>query len=76
MTDVFSDAYAQARDAADSLRGFRDEFHLPLHDGAPQAYFVGNSLGLQPKGARAHVEEVLDKWATQAVEGHFTGEAQ
>ena len=76
MTDVFSDAYAQSRDAADPLRGFRDEFHLPLHEGAPQAYFVGNSLGLQPKGARAHVEEVLDKWATEAVEGHFTGPAQ
>jgi hypothetical protein len=53
-----------SRDAADPLRDFRDEFHLPLHDGKPQAYFVGNSLGLQPKGARAHVEEVLDKWAT------------
>ena len=76
MTELFSDAHAQARDAADPLRGFRDEFHLPLHDGAPQAYFVGNSLGLQPKGARAHVEEVLDKWATEAVEGHFTGQAQ
>lgn len=76
MTDLFSDAYAHSRDAADPLRGFRDEFHLPLHDGKPQAYFVGNSLGLQPKGARAHVEEVLDKWATQAVEGHFTGQAQ
>lgn len=71
-----SDAHAQARDAADPLRGFRDEFHLPLHDGAPQAYFVGNSLGLQPKGARTHVEEVLDKWAREAVEGHFTGSAQ
>ena len=30
-----------------------------------QAYFCGNSLGLQPRGARAHVEEVLDKWATR-----------
>ncbi len=76
MTEIYSDAYAQARDALDPLRHFRDEFHLPLHDGEPQAYFVGNSLGLQPKGARAHVEEVLDKWATQAVEGHFTGQAQ
>ena len=76
MTDSFSDQYAAALDAADPLRGFRDEFHLPLHDGAPQAYFVGNSLGLQPKGARAHVEEVLDKWAREAVEGHFTGSAQ
>jgi kynureninase len=76
MNDLYSEAHASALDAADPLRGFRDEFHLPLHDGAPQAYFVGNSLGLQPKGARAHVEEVLDKWAREAVEGHFTGSAQ
>ena len=76
MTELFTDHHASALDAADPLRAFRDEFHLPLHDGAPQAYFVGNSLGLQPKGARAHVEEVLDKWAREAVEGHFTGSAQ
>lgn len=76
MTDISSDAYALARDAADPLRHFRDEFHLPLHEGTPQAYFVGNSLGLQPKRARSYVEEVLDKWATQAVEGHFTGASQ
>ncbi len=73
---LWTDGYAGALDAADPLRGFRDEFHLPLHDGAPQAYFVGNSLGLQPRGARAHVEEVLDKWAREGVEGHFTGQAQ
>ncbi len=76
MTDLFTDAHAQAQDAADPLRDYRNAFHLPLHDGAPMAYFVGNSLGLQPKGARTHVEEVLDKWATEAVEGHFTGNAQ
>ncbi|HQA01734.1 MAG TPA: kynureninase, partial [Thermomonas sp.] len=75
MTELFTDHHASTLDAADPLRHFRDEFHLPLHDGAPQAYFVGNSLGLQPKGARAHVEEVLDKWAREAVEGHFTGNA-
>ena len=74
--DLFSEEYARARDAADPLRGFRDEFLLPRHGGREQAYFCGNSLGLQPKGARAHVEEVLDKWATEAVEGHFTGQAQ
>ena len=76
MTELFTDAYAQSRDAADPLRAFRDEFFIPQHGGKPQAYFVGNSLGLQPKGARAHVEEVLDEWATEAVEGHFTGSAQ
>jgi kynureninase len=71
MTDHFSDAYAEAQDARDPLRNFRDEFHIPLHDGVEQAYFCGNSLGLQPRGARAMVEEVLDKWASEAVEGHF-----
>ncbi|MEP6632855.1 MAG: kynureninase [Luteimonas sp.] len=64
-------ADALARDAEDPLRGFRDEFLIPTHAGIPQAYFCGNSLGLQPKGARAHVEEVLTKWAEEAVEGHF-----
>lgn len=76
MTDPFSDAHAAALDAADPLRDFRDAFLLPLHGDTPQAYFAGNSLGLQPKDARAHVEQVLEKWATEAVEGHFTGDAQ
>ncbi len=76
MTDLDSDAYAHSRDAADPLRDFRQEFHVPVHEGAPQAYFVGNSLGLQPKGARAFVDEVMDKWATEGVEGHFTGLSQ
>ena len=71
MTGLFSDSYAHAQDAADPLRAMRDEFHIPLHDGREQAYFCGNSLGLQPTGARAMVEEVLGKWARDAVEGHF-----
>ncbi len=76
MTDILSDQHAEALDAADPLRAFRDEFLTPRHGDREQAYFCGNSLGLQPRGARAHVEEVLDKWATEAVEGHFTGQAQ
>ena len=71
MTELFSDNHALACDAADPLRALRDEFLIPRHGGKEQAYFCGNSLGLQPKGARAMVEEVLDKWAAQAVEGHF-----
>src|SRR3546814_12438024 len=74
--DTNDDTYAQALDAADPLRGLRDEFLIPRHDGREQAYFCGNSLGLQPRTARAHVEEVLDKWAHEAVEGHFTGRAE
>ncbi len=76
MTDLYSDAHAAALDAADPLRALRDEFLIPHHDGEPMAYFVGNSLGLQPRGARAHVETVLRKWEEEAVEGHFTGDAQ
>ena len=34
MTEIFADAYAHACDAVDPLRHFREEFHLPLHDGA------------------------------------------
>jgi kynureninase len=66
--------YALAMDAADPLRPFRNEFLIPKHGDREQTYFVGNSLGLQPRGARAQVLEVLDKWANQAVEGHFSGD--
>ncbi|MEZ0470204.1 kynureninase [Luteimonas salinilitoris] len=76
MTDIFSVDYARRQDADDPLAGLRREFLIPKHDGDDQAYFCGNSLGLQPRAARAHVEEVLDKWAMEAVEGHFTGQAQ
>ena len=76
MTDLFSDDYASAQDLADPLRELRHEFHIPPHEGHEQAYFCGNSLGLQPRGAREYVEEVLDKWKVEAVEGHFTGSGQ
>ena len=71
MTDLYSDDYALARDAADPLSALRAEFHLPRHGDSEQAYFVGNSLGLQPRSARAMVDEVMEKWARDAVEGHF-----
>ncbi|MBD7986659.1 kynureninase [Luteimonas sp. Sa2BVA3] len=76
MTNPYTDQYATALDDADPLRGLRAEFHVPRHGDGEQAYFVGNSLGLQPKAARAHVEDVLDKWAAEAVEAHFTGTTQ
>ena len=71
MTDLSNDAHARGLDDRDPLPTLRGEFHIPMHGDAEQAYFCGNSLGLQPKGARAMVEEVLDKWARDAVEGHF-----
>ena len=72
MSDVsMNDDWARQQDASDPLRSFRDDFHIPRHGGAEMAYFCGNSLGLQPKGARACVDEAMDKWAREAVEGHF-----
>jgi kynureninase len=67
-------AQARARDAADELRGFRERFALPLDErGAPLVYLCGHSLGLQPRSARALVNEELDAWARYAVEGHEHG---
>jgi kynureninase len=76
MNDLLSRTHAIALDAADPLRSFRHEFLLPRHKHGEQVYFCGNSLGLQPRGARKAVEQVLDKWAHEAVEGHFRGQAQ
>jgi kynureninase len=68
-----ADAHALALDAHDSLAAVRDEFLIPRHDGADQAYFCGNSLGLQPRGVRAALNEELDDWQNLAVEAHFKG---
>jgi len=67
------DTPPEALDAADPLRGFRSRFHVPHHDGHEQAYFCGNSLGLQPIAVRAALMQELDDWATLGVEAHFRG---
>lgn len=73
-TTLDHDAWALAQDAADPLARFRPEFLFPQHEGRDQYYFVGNSLGLQPKGAATAIAEELARWADIAVEGHFRGE--
>jgi kynureninase len=70
--------WAQARDAADPLRAFRDEFLIPPHrgldgDSSDGVYFCGNSLGLQPRAVRDAVNAELDYWGELGVEGHFKG---
>jgi kynureninase len=66
-------AWAQAQDAADPLRHFRDEFLIPPHHGRDSHYFCGNSLGLQPRAVREALGAELDDWGQLAVEGHFKG---
>ena len=67
--------FARRMDEADPLSAMRSSFHVPTAaDGRPVAYFVGNSLGLQPKAAGGIVEEVMGDWARLAVDGHFDAE--
>ena len=62
---------AQARDAADPLRGYRARFALPRDERGEQLiYLCGHSLGLLPLAARDIVNEELDDWARLAVDGH------
>lgn len=61
--------FARQLDAQDSLSHFRNEFHLI----EGKIYLCGNSLGLQPKAARAAVEQEFSDWQTFGVEGHFDG---
>ena len=66
-----SEAFAKGLDAEDSLAGYRQKFHFPTLNGKDVVYFTGNSLGLQPKGAREAILQEFDDWAAFGVEGHF-----
>ena len=64
--------FAAALDASDPLAHFRDRFHIPkTKTGTDCIYLCGHSLGLQPKTARAYLEQELRDWAELGVEGHF-----
>ncbi|WP_317624069.1 hypothetical protein [Reichenbachiella carrageenanivorans] len=64
-------AFARECDAKDPLRSYRAQFYIPQHEGKDCIYLVGNSLGLQPKTARAFIEQELLDWQNLGVEGHF-----
>jgi kynureninase len=68
------EARARQLEAADPVPSLRGEFCVPpWPDGAAAewAYLAGNSLGLQPRAARAAIEDELDEWARLGVEGWF-----
>ncbi|MGA8854601.1 MAG: kynureninase, partial [Christiangramia sp.] len=66
--------FAKKLDQEDKISKYRDEFIFPKVNGKEVIYFVGNSLGLQPKTAQKYVDEVMKDWAELAVEGHFYAE--
>lgn len=67
-----SEELAKKLDEEDPLKTYRQKFHIPKSkEGVEVAYFTGNSLGLQPKSSRAHIEYEMKGWETLGVEGHF-----
>ena len=67
-----SESFARTMDGQDSLKHFRDKFHIPKQSNGEEAiYLTGNSLGLQPKTARAYIEQELEDWKNLGVEGHL-----
>src|SRR5271169_5025269 len=69
-----SASFAAEMDARDPLAMFRRQFYIPPGpDGSPSVYLCGHSLGLQPKSARAYIEQELEDWATLGVEAHLHG---
>ena len=63
--------FAKKMDEEDVLKDFRDKFYIPIINKKPCIYFVGNSLGLQPKTTQDHIYNELENWANYGVEAHF-----
>jgi kynureninase len=73
MQHQYSLAYAQELDKQDSLRSFREQFYAPYLRGKRATYFLGNSLGLQPKTTQDEILKIMEGWANFGVEGFFLG---
>ncbi|MBA3674111.1 MAG: kynureninase [Chitinophagaceae bacterium] len=63
--------FAIQMDSNDPLKDFRDKFYIPIINGKQCIYFVGNSLGLQPKTTQDYIYNELENWANYGVEAHF-----
>jgi kynureninase len=70
----FTAAYAEEMDQQDQLKLFRDKFYIPFIGDKEGIYFLGNSLGLQPKTTQHEVLNIMETWANFGVEGFFMGE--
>lgn len=66
--------YQPSLDTGDPLAGFREKFLIPSHTTGQQVYLLGNSLGLQPRALKSHLNEVLEQWEAHGVEAFFLGD--
>jgi kynureninase len=73
MTHQATLQYAQELDQQDILREYRDQFYIPFLNDKHAIYFLGNSLGLQPKTTQDEVLKIMEAWANFGVEGFFMG---
>jgi kynureninase len=64
-------SFAQQLDATDPLKSFRNKFIIPEVNSKQQVYFLGNSLGLQPKSANEYIQRIMKDWANLGVESFF-----
>jgi kynureninase len=67
-------AFAKQLDEQDPLQRFRDEFLIPERNGKAEVYFLGNSLGLQPKRTNDYIQQILKDWNDHGVEAFFAAE--
>ncbi|HVX28196.1 MAG TPA: kynureninase [Parafilimonas sp.] len=64
-------SFALQLDEKDELKKFREKFFIPQHNGEDAVYFLGNSLGLQPKKLKDYLQQQLNDWAQFGVEGYW-----
>ena len=66
-------SYAKELDSKDNLKDYRSQFYVPQLHGKDAIYFLGNSLGLQPKTTQDEVLTIMENWANFGVEAFFLG---
>lgn len=69
-----SRSHAEQLDKRDPLGAFRSKFLIPENENGQRIYFLGNSLGLQPKSTQTAIDFVLQQWANEGVESFHKGE--
>jgi len=63
--------YARNADQNDQLSNLKNLFNFPKNK---PMYFCGHSLGLQPIQTKKYINEVLNNWSDNGVQGHIKGD--